>query len=353
MKKAAGIFLFLFLFSLSFGEKLYVVERERGSLAVIEDGKLVGEIKDLGNLNHAIVKTDGDYSYCIARNGYFSKIDNKKDKIIKKIKPGNSGIGFTFIGDYIAIAHYDPKKVTVLKKNLDIYKTVETDSRNVGIKPYYPYLVFALMDKDQVWVLNAEKGFSVEKKINVGKMPFDALINKNRYIVGFFKEKGVGIVDLKTFSYKKVSFKTPEKEEVVFKIPHFGMWGVVGDKALIPAVGEKTAYVVDINKMEVIKRVPLAGLPVFISVSPKKDIAVVNYSGDKDNLISVIDLKKFEVVRTFPAGKRVMHVRFSKNGQKLYVSSYFDNSLKIFNTQNWNIEKEITIPNPSGIFIVR
>ncbi len=353
MKKAAEIFLFLIIFSFSFGEKLYIVERERGSLAVIENEKLIGEIKNLGNLNHAIVKTDGDYSYCISRNGYFSKIDNKTDKIIKKIKPGNSGIGFTFIGRYIAIAHYDPKKVTILTKNLDIYKTVETDSRNVGIKPYYPYLVFALMDKDQVWVLNAEKNFSVEKKIKVGKMPFDALIDKNRYIVGFFKEKGVGIINLKNFSYKKVSFKTPEKEEVVFKIPHFGMWGIVEDKALIPAVGEKTAYVVDTKNMLVVKRIPLAGLPVFISVSPDKKIAVVNYSGDKDHLISVIDLKKMQVVKTFPAGKRVMHIRFSKDGKKLYVSSYFDNSLKIFDTENFKLLKEITVPNPSGIFIVR
>ncbi len=353
MKKAAGVFLFLIFFSLSFAEKLYVVERERGSLAVIENDKLVKEIKDLGNLNHAIVKTDGDYSYCIARNGYFSKIDNKTDKVLKKIKPGNSGIGFTFIGKYIAIAHYDPKKVTILTKDLDIHKTIETGSRNVGIKPYYPYLVFALMDKDQVWVLNADKDFSVEKKINVGKMPFDALIDKNRYIVGFFKEKGVGIVNLKDFSYKKVSFQTPEKEEVVFKIPHFGMWGIVDDKAIIPAVGEKTAYVVDTKNMVVVKKIPLAGLPVFISVSPDKKMAVVNYSGEKDNLLSVIDLEKLQVVKTFPAGKRVMHIRFSKDGKKLYVSSYFDNSLKIFDTKSWKLIKEITIPNPSGIFIVR
>ncbi len=352
MKKAV-FFLLLLMFGFSFGEKLYVVERERGSLAVIQDEKLVKEIKNLGNLNHAVVKTDGDFSYCISRNGYFSKIDNKKDVIVKKIKPGNSGIGFTFIGKYIAIAHYDPKKVSILDKNLNPVKEIYTGSRNVGIKPYFPFLVFSLMDKDQTWVLNAEKDFSVERKINVGKMPFDALIDRDRYIAGFFKEKGVGIISLKDFTYKKVVFKNREKKEVVFKIPHFGMWGIFGSKALIPAVGEKAAYVVDIDKMEVVKRIPLEGLPVFISVSPDKKTAVVNYSGDKDYLLSVIDLSKIKVVKTFPAGKRVMHIRFSTDGKKLYVSSYFDNSLKIFNTANWEKEKEITIPNPSGIFIVR
>jgi len=344
----------LLFFHVAVAEKLYVVERERESLAVIEDGEFKGEIKDLGNLNHSIVKTDGDYSYCIARNGYFSKIDNKSDRLIKKIKPGNSGIGFTFIKDYIAIAHYDPKKVTILTKNLDTYRVIETGSRNVGIKPYKNFLTFSLMDKDQIWVLDADKGFEKAHVVeNAGKMPFDALISDGRYIVGFFKEKGVGILDLKTFRYKKAVFKTDNEEEVVFKIPHFGMWGVADGTALIPAVGEKRAYVVDINSMEVKKYIPLEGLPVFISVSPDKKIAVVNYSGDKDYLLSVIDLGKLEVIKTFPAGKRVMHMRFSKDGSKLYVSSYFDNALKIYNTVNWKLQKEITVPTPSGIFIVR
>ncbi|NPA12498.1 MAG: NirF protein [Aquificae bacterium] len=344
----------LILTQFALAEKLYVVERERGSLAVIQDGKLVGEIKDLGNLNHSIVKTKGDYSYCIARDGYFSKIDNRTDKVIKKIKPGNSGIGFTFIGDYIAIAHYDPKKVSILTQDLDIHKEIKTNSRNVGIKPYKNLLVFSLMDKDQIWVLDQnrdfERVFTVE---NAGKMPFDALISGNRYIVGFFKEKGVGILDLDSFNYKKAVFQTKNKEEVVFKIPHFGMWGVANGIALIPAVGEKRAYVVDINSMEVKKYIPLAGLPVFITVSPNKSIAIVNYSGDKDNLISVIDIKGLKVVKTFPAGKRVMHMRFSKDGKKLYVSSYFDNSLKVYSTEDWKLLKEITVPTPSGIFIVR
>ncbi|WP_457642283.1 cytochrome D1 domain-containing protein [Persephonella sp.] len=348
------IIVFLLLTGQIFAEKLYVVERERGSLAVIEDSKFVREIKDLGNLNHAIVKTDGNFSYIISRNGYFSKVDNKTDRLIKKIKPGNSGIGFTFIGDYIAIAHYDPKKVTILTKNLDTFVVVETDSRNVGIKPFYPYLVFSLMDKDQIWVLNAENGFELETIIdNVGKLPFDALINKDRYIVGFFKEKGVGILNLKDFSYKKVTFSSDKNQEVVFKIPHFGMWGLMEDKAVIPSVGERKAYVVNTQNMKVEKVIDLIGLPVFISISPNKKYAVVNYSGDKEDFITVIDLKTFKPIKDMKVGKRIMHFRFSKDGKKLYISSYFDNKLKILDTDKWEVIKEITVPTPSGIFVVR
>ncbi len=345
---------FLIFFTNVFGEKLYVVERERGGISVIENLERSGEIRDLGNLNHAIVKTDGNYSYVISRNGYFSKVDNRYDRLVKKIKPGNSGIGFTFIGDYIAIAHYDPKKVTILTKDLDKYIVVETGSRNVGIKVFYPYLVFSLMDKDQIWVLNAEKGFELETVIdNVGKLPFDALIDEDKYIVGFFKEKGVGILDLSNFKYKKVKFRSKNDQEVVFKIPHFGMWGIVGNRAVIPSVGERKAYVVNIKSMKVEKTIELIGLPVFISVSPDKKYAVVNYSGDKEDYITVIDLKNFKPIKNIKAGKRVMHFRFSKDGKRLYVSSYFENKLKVFDTDSFKLIKEITVPTPSGIFIVR
>ncbi|WP_457623100.1 cytochrome D1 domain-containing protein [Persephonella sp.] len=347
------ITVFLVFFTSAFSEKLYVVERERGNLAVIENGDFTGEIRNLGNLNHSIVKTDGNYSYVISRNGFFSKIDNRSDRIVKKIKPGNSGIGFTFIGNYIAIAHYDPKKVTILTKDLDTFVVIETESRNVGIKAYYPYLVFSLMDKDQIWVLNEKKGFELETIIdNVGKLPFDALISSNRYIVGFFKEKGVGTLNLDSFDYKKIKFKSG-KEEVVFKIPHFGMWGIVGNKALIPSVGERKAYVVNLSDMKVEKSIKLIGLPVFISVSPDKRYAVVNFSGDMENFISVIDLKDMNVIKDIEAGRRIMHFRFSKDGKKLYISSYFENKVKVLSTESWKIIKEITVPTPSGIFIVR
>lgn len=54
----------------AFCEKLYVVERERGSLAVIEEGRLRGEIGGLGNLNHATVKFYNGFAYVISRDGF-------------------------------------------------------------------------------------------------------------------------------------------------------------------------------------------------------------------------------------------------------------------------------------------
>jgi protein NirF len=347
------ITLFLLTSSLAFAEKLYVVERERSALAVIENGEFKKEIKNIGNATHTTVKTDKNFAYAVSRDGYMSKIDKKSDKLLKKIKVGNSGIGFTILDKQIVVANYDPKNVVVINKDMEILKNISTDSRNVGIKHRKNLVVFSLMDKDQIWILDKNKNFSLLKKYeNVGQMPFDALLYKNIYIAGFFRESGLGVLNLDNFKYLKKPIRIIGKKEAVMKVPHFGTWGIIGDKGLIPAVGERKAVIFDFNKFGISGYIDLIGLPVFISVSPNKKFAAVNYSGDKENFITIIDLKKLKPVKNLEVGKRVMHLRFSKDSKKLYITSYFEHKLKIINTKNWKIEKEVLVPTPSGIFII-
>ncbi len=335
-------------------EKVYVIEREDGCVAVIENFKLKNHICDLGNLNHAVLKFDPynrNYAYVISRDGYISMIDTQKDILLKKLKTGNSGIGFTILKDHIAVAHYDPKVVVILEKGLIPRKRIGTGSRNVGIKTDGRFIVFSLMDTDQIWILDSEEGFKVVKKfVNVGKMPFDAFLKDKAYIVGFFKESNLGILDLTDFSYKKQKLKEI-KEGIPLKIPHFGTWGIYKDTAYIPAVGDNKVHILDLQNFSYKGFVELIGFPVFALVSPVGNFVVVNYSGKKENYISIISIKENEVLKNIKAGERVMHFRFSKDGQRLYLSSYFDNKLKIFDTASWKVIKEIDIPSPSGIFI--
>ncbi len=347
------ISLILFINGFVFAEKLYVVERERGSLAVIENGKFKKEIENIGNATHTTVKTDKNFAYAVSRDGFMSKIDKRTDKLIKKVKVGNSGIGFTILDKYIIVANYDPKDVVIINKKMEIIKKIPTNSRNVGIKHKNNFIIFSLMDKDQIWILDKNRNFSPVKKYeNVGQMPFDALLYKSIYIVGFFKENALGVLNLNNFKYSKKSIKFTEKKEAVMKVPHFGTWGIVGEKGLIPAVGERNAIIFDFKKFQITGKIKLIGLPVFIAVSPNKRFAAVNYSGDKENYITIIDLKNLKPVKDIEIGKRVMHLRFSKNNKKLYITSYYEHKLKILNTEDWSIEKEVIVPTPSGIFII-
>ena len=331
-------------------DKVYVVERERESLFVL-DNQNEKIIKDLGNLNHATMKFRGNFGYVLARDGSISKIDVTNDVVVKKVTIGKSGIGLTFIGDYIAIVNYDPNSVVILDKDLNIVKTIETSSRNVGIKTFKNFLVFSLMDKNEIWVLDSSKNFeSVKKFEKVGQLPFDALIKDEKYIVGFFNEAAIGILDLNLLRYEKVILKDVG-EKLVYKVPHFGYWGIVNNNAIVPIVADKKLLVLDLNTSKAIKEIELIGNPVFASVSPDKSTLIVNYSGDKEDFISVVDLKSFTKTKDINVAKRVMHLRFSQDGKKAFVTSYFDNSLKTLETDNWNIIDVKKVATPSGIFL--
>ncbi len=333
---------------LSIAEKLYVVERERGSLAVVEEGKVVKEIEGLGNLSHATVKVWEGYAYVISRDGYLSKIDPKEDKLLKRVKVGNSTIGLDFTDNHIVVANYDPHTVVVLDEELNILKTLKTGSRNVGIKGFEGGFVFSLMDKDEVWVVERQE----IRKFKVGNMPFDALLSGDIYLLGFFKESGIGMIDIKNKLYRKLDFKAQGKE-VVFKIPHFGTWGIVGDEAFIPAVGEKRLYKVDLRKMEILGHVELGGLPVFASVSPNGNYLAANFSGDREDYLALVDVKEMKVLKELKLGQRIMHLRFSQDGTRLYVSSYFDSKLRAFQVPDLKLLYELNIPHPSGVFLIR
>lgn len=346
------IALALTLSSAPLADKLYVVERERGSVAVVESGKRVKEIEGLGDLSHGTVKFRKGHAYVVSRDGYLAKIEASRDVLVKRVKVGGSGIGLVFFGDLIAVANYDPGDVVILDTDLNILKRIETGSRNVGIKAAPPYLIFSLMDKDEIWVLDGRKGFELTERIeSAGSMPFDALLYGDHYLAGFFLESGLGLLDLKSMSYQKVSLGSGEKE-VVFKVPHFGTWGVWKGKALIPAVGERKIHVIDLENFELTGSIELIGLPVFVTISGDGRYAAVNYSGEKDDFITVIDLDEMVAALNLKAGQRVMHMRFSEDSGALYLSSYYENRVRVLRTGSWETIGEAEAASPSGIFIV-
>jgi protein NirF len=206
------------------------------------------------------------------------------------------------------------------------------------------------MDRDEIWILDLKRGFGDIRVVKTGgEMPFDALISGNVYVAGFFKG-GVGILDLKDLIYSERLLKAGG--EVVFKVPHFGTWGILDHKAFIPAVGERKVHLVDLKNFDYSGHVDLIGLPVFVVVSPDRNHIAVNYSGDREDFITIIDPVNNKIVKHIEAGKRIMHLRFSDDGRTLYVSSYFENAVKIIDVNSWEVEEKVSVPTPSGIFIV-
>ena len=356
MKKI--VFFMIFIVSLFAKEKIFVVERESESLAVIENKVKTNSIKHIHNMNHGVVKFYENDGYVISRDGYIVRFDPKSEKIISEYKTSKSAIGFVINKYYVAVANYDDKSVDILTRDLKPIKKIITGSKNVGIKIYKNYLIFAQMDKDKITVLKdlnegkKEPNFIIYKEFSkVGELPFDAMIQDNKYIVGFFVSKFFGTVDLDTLTYKKVKIFLDEKRKMVLKVPHFGFWAIGGDRVFIPAVGDNKVLVYDMD-FKFVKNISVKGLPVFTSLSPNKKYLAVTFSGKDFPYIQIIDTKNLKVIKEFSFSGKVLHVRWSKEEPNLYVSVNDANLVAVIDTNSWEVKDKILgIKKPSGIFI--
>ncbi len=338
-------------------DKIFVVERESSSLATIVDGLPKTHLKNMHNLNHGVVKFKDHDGYLISRDGYIVKFNPVTEKKEAEYKTSKSAIGFVIGKNYVAVANYDDKSVDILTRDLKPIQKIKTGSKNVGIKIYKDYIIFAQMDNDKVTVLkninpkNSKPNFKIFKEFkDVGKMPFDAMIKDNNYIVGFFLSKHFGVVDLKTMQYKKIKIKA-SGDKIVLKVPHFGFWAIGGNKVFIPAVGDDKVLVYD-NNFNFIKNIDVQGAPVFTSLSPNKDFLAVTFSGKNFPYIEIIDTKTLKIIKKYHFDGKVLHVRWSKTEPKLYVSVNDSNKVCVIDTRDWEIKREIyQIEHPSGIFI--
>ena len=333
-----------------FAAKYYVVERAGGSLGIISHNGLTGRINRIGNGTHVIVYFGNHYGYALSRNGYLSKIDPETDKIILQKRVSGDTVDFCLSKDLIAVAGYKPQDVVILNKNFKVLHTIKTGSRNIGAEFYKNYLIFELMDKDRIWIVNTNN-FKVVKKIkHIGHFPIDALVSGNDYIAAFLIGQKFGVLNLKTFKYHIVNYG--KKESFPHQIPHYGIYSVYNGTAYIPAAGEKKIVEVNLKTEKETGSVSLIGYPIFIIFSPNRKTLVVNYSGKAHDYLTLIDVKNMKVIKNIKAGRRIMFMAYSGNGKLIYASDYFGNSVNVFNVLTGKEVAAIPVPSPSGIFRV-
>ena len=357
MKKIILI-IFACLVSLMARDKIFVIERENSALAVIDHNLLTNEIKDMHNFNHAVVKFKDRDGYVITRDGYVIKFDPIKEIKEQEYKTSKSAIGFIIGKNFLAVANYDNKTVEILSRDLKPIQSIKTGSRNVGIKLYKNYLIFECMDSDEIWVMknetpNAKKPhFTLYKKfLDVGQVPFDALIDKNLYVSGFFNSPFLGVLNLDTMQYKKIPLNLGKKDRVL-KVPHFGFWSVSKGYFFIPAVGAKKVFVFT-HDFKLVKDIKVVGNPVFTSLSPNKRYLAVTFSGKDFPKVQIIDTKSLKVIKDFNFGGMVLHVRWASDGRHLYISVNGKNEVLAYNVNGWQRHFMWPVPKPSGIFIYK
>jgi len=355
------------------GDLGIVIERETGSIQIVNTTKpaSLSRIEGLGDLSHASVvfSRDQRYAYVFGRDGGLTKIDLLQDKIDKRvIQAGNSiGGAISQDGKLIAVSNYTPGGVKIfsadtLEQLAEIPAVYGEDgklSKVVGLvdAPGQRF-VCSLFEGNEIWLIDAKnpRQPNVKKFKDIGKQPYDALLTPDGhyYAAGLFGEKGLSLLDLwqpeKGVEHILEDYGKDDEQMPVYKMPHLEGWTVAGDWLLVPAVGLHEVLVIDTRDWELVKRIPVAGQPVFVSSRPDGRQVWVNFAFPDNQTVQVIDLKDFNIVKTLQPGKAVLHMEFSPRGEAVWLAVRDEDRVMIYDTETFQETARLPAQKPSGIF---
>ena len=354
------------------GDLGVVIERAEGSALIVNTShhSILARIKDLGDLSHASVvfSRDQRYAFIFGRDGGLSKIDLLQDKLEKRvIQAGNSiGGAISQDGQLIAVSNYTPGGIKIFStETLQLVAEIPAEydgnklSKVVGlVDAPGQHFVFSLFDAGEIWLVDVKNLIKpvIQKFKNIGKQPYDALLTPDGryYIAGLFGEQGLALLDLWSLEsgVKRVlpDYGKDDEKLPVYKMPHLEGWAVAGDLMFIPAIGQHEVLVIDKQLWKLVKRIPVAGQPVFVMARPDGRQIWVNFAFPDNQQLQIIDAKDLTITKSLTPGKAVLHMEFTPRGEEVWVSVRDDNQLVVYDTESFNELKRLPAEKPSGIF---
>lgn len=354
------------------GDLGLAIERETSSALVINTShrEILKRVKGLGDVSHASVvfSRDQRYAFVFGRDGGLTKIDLLQNKITNRIIQAGNSIGGAISqdGKLIAVSNYTPGGVKIfssetLEMIADIPALYADNKRSkvVGLVDAPGQLfICSLFDAGEIWVIDVKtpKHPRIKKFKQIGKQPYDALLTPDGryYLAGLFGESGLALLDLwdKEAGVKRIlsDYGQHEEQLPVYKMPHLEGWAVAGDLMFVPAMAHHEVLVIDKRQWKLIKRIPVAGQPVFVMARPDGRQIWVNFALPDNHQLQVIDTKNLQIVKTLSPGKAVLHMEFTPRGEAVWISVRDDNQILVYDTDSFAIQKKLPAVKPSGIF---
>ncbi|MGR8981591.1 MAG: cytochrome D1 domain-containing protein [Gammaproteobacteria bacterium] len=347
--------------------------RGTGSKAIFVNSKThekLGEIAT-GAAAHIIDYNPANPRWAYVKNdtAEIFKVDLYSMQVVRSIKTGfnGPGLGVSRDGKYLMAGSYVPHNAVILDADtLEPLKTFElegvdpdgnmvtSDSGMVIGTPYADVLVVALENAGQVWIVDLKDDFPVTKIENVGRHLHDAFLTHQgtKLMVASYDDSIVTAIDLK-------------ERQIIKKleagcVPHVGGGAAVEVDGRTLGFGtnfgdcDKTVVSVwDLDKMEVVKQIPVAGgteSPAAHQNAPY--VAVDIISKDKRaRTVQLIDKKTLEVAKTLDVGGHAYFPEYSADGKFLYVSAgYNGDEVAVYDSTSLQKVAAIPMESPAGIF---
>ncbi len=346
--------------------------RGSGSKAVFINSKthkIVGEIEtgtaahiidfDPANERWAYVKTD---------TAEIFKVDLYSMQAVRSIKTGFNGpaLGVSRDGKHIMAGSFVPHNAVILNSDLEPLKLLElegidpdgkkvtSDSGMIIGTPFADIFAIALENVGQVWIVDLKEGFPITKIKNVGRHLHDAFLTHKgqKLMIASYDDSVVIAIDLKD---RKII-----KKLKAGCVPHVGGGAAVKVDGRLLGFGtnfgtcEKTVVSVwDLDKMELIKQVPVSGgteSPAAHANAPYVAVDIIT-KDRRARTIQLIDKKSLEVVKTLDVGGHAYFPEYSADGKFLYVSAgYAGDEVVVYDSHSLKKVASVQMESPAGIF---
>jgi nitrite reductase (NO-forming)/hydroxylamine reductase len=347
--------------------------RGDGSKAVFINSKThqkIGEV-NTGTAAHIIEFNPANprWAYVKTDTAEIFKVDLYSMQVVRSVKTGfnGPGIGISRDGKYIMAGSFVPHNATILSADtLEPLKTFElegvdpdgkmvsSDSGMIVGTPYADIFAIALENAGQVWVVDLKEGFPVTKIEKVGRHLHDAFLTHGgkKLMIAAYDDNIVAAIDL-------------EKREIIKKldagcVPHVGGGSAVVVDGRTLGFGtnfgdcDKTVVSVwDLDKMEVVKQIPVAGgteSPAAHANAPYVAVDIIS-KVRRARTVQLIDKKTLEVVKTLDVGGHAYFPEYSADGKFLYISAGY-NGDEVVVYDSITLQKVASVPmeSPAGIF---
>ena len=298
------------------------------------------------------------------------KVDLYSMQAVRSIKTGYTGpgMGVSRDGKYIMAGSFVPHNAVILDaETLEPLKTFElegidpdgkqvsSDSGMIIGTPFADIFAIALENAGQVWIIDYKKeGFPVTKIEKVGRHLHDAFLTHGgkKLMVASYDDSIVAAIDL-------------EERKLIKQLPAGCVPHVGGGSAVVVdgrTLGFGTNFgdcdkmvvsVWDLDKMEVVKQVPVSGgteSPAAHANAPYVAVDIIS-KDRRARTVQLIDKKTLEVVKTLDVGGHAYFPEYSADGKFLYISAgYNGDEVVVYDSNTLLKVASVPMESPAGIF---
>ena len=328
---------------------------------------------------------DGRFVYLASRDGWVSKFDLHRLRLVAEVRAGINTRNLAVSGDgrYLAVANYLPHTLVILSaETLGVERVLPVagedglESRVSAVYDAPPRSSFiaALKDLQEVWEIQyadepvyygrvhdyrVEGPPLVEERFPVRRIELDDFVDDfffdpdYRYLIGAARNARNGqVVSL------LVGRKIAELD--LAGLPHLGS-GITWpyrDKIVLatPNLKKAEVSVIDLQTWTTVKRIETLGPGFFMRSHENTRYAWVDvFFGPHRDAVHVIDKATLEIAATLrPApGKTAAHVEFTRDGRYALLSIWeMDGAVVVYEADTLKEVKRIPMSKPSGKYNV-